>query len=269
MEIDEFLTRIGVKESNPTIFRLEERATLNVDNLGNGNATEVLKGVKTYTNTEDKSVSVVGFLAYDKPFPESVFAIPSEDLRNLLAESERIEIQESKLMGYGAMDFAFNLQVLEKGKTIKLTYDNQPIPLDKDTVKKILRVATVLGIKDTDSTSSTFIDADGTEIVITLSNKTGNKGKVTIKSDFPEIHSRFESRFVECLKLIGDHDAELNLDGYDPKREHKAHGLARIEMTDSNAIISYYIHEITQKVQESKKAKKEKKEESTESPPEE
>lgn len=262
MEIDEFLTRIGVKEASPTIFKIEERATLNVNNPENGEATETLKGIKTYTKTEDKSIIVIGFLTYDKPFPEQVFAIPSEDLRNLMAESERIEIQESKLMGYGAMDFSFNLQILDNSKTIKPKYDNDPVFLDKDTIKKILRVANVLDIKDSDSTSSTYVDADGEKLTITLVNKLGNKGTVVIPSKFPEIHSRFENRFVECLKLVGDNDVELNLDGYNPAREHKAHGLARIEMMDSNAIISYYIHEITQKVQESKKAKKEKKEES-------
>ena len=237
MEIDEFLNRIGIKDASPTIFRLEEREI----------NTEKKRGIRTHTNVTDGSVSIVGFIAYNKPFPDQIFAIPSEDLKNILRESERIEIMDSKLMGYGNVDFAFNLQVLEKGKGIHLQYDNPEILLDKENIKKILKIDSIL------SSTSVFIDTDGKNVIITLQNKIGNIGKVTIPSNFPEFHARFEGRFVECLKLAGDTNVSFNLDGYDPKRDHKMHGLARIEVTDSNAMISYYINEITQKVQEKKK----------------
>ena len=261
MEIDEFLTRIGVKDANPTIFRVEERVALDAEKLPvNGEAMKKLRGIRTHTNTEDRSVSVVGFIVYDKQFPEQIFAIPSNDLRNILAETERIEITGSKLMGYGGnMDFAFNLQVMEKGKGLHLQYDNMPITLVQDVIKRILRIDSIL------ASESVFVDTDGKVAKITLQDKNGSTGKVIVASDFPPFHARFEHRFVECLKLLGDNEATLNLDGYDPKREHKAHGLAKIELMDSNAIIDYYINEITQKVQEQKKTTKKEKEELGES----
>ena len=257
MEIDEFLTRIGVKDANPTIFRIEERVALDAEKLPvDGKVVEKMRGIRTHTSTKSRSVSVIGFIVCADPFPEQIFAIPSNDLRNVLAETDMIDIKDSKLLGYGDdVDFAFNLQVLEKGKGLHLKFDNPPIVLEKEIVKRILKVDSIL------ASSSAFVDTDGEYARITLRDKTGNAGKVTVKSTFPEFHARFEERFVECLKLLGDNGATLNLDGYDPGREHKAHGLAKIELLDSNAIISYYVNEITQKVQEQKKAKKEKEEE--------
>ena len=252
MEIDEFLTRIGIKEANPTIFRIEERATLDGEKLPvNGEAVNKLRGIRTHTNTNDRSVSIVGFIVYEKQFPEQIFALPSNDLRNVIAETDRIEIIGSKLMGYSnSMDFAFNLQVMEKGKGLHLRYDNVSISLTKDVIKRILKIDSMI------TAESVFVDTDGKVTKITLQNKTGDIGKVIIASSFPEFHARFENRFVECLKLLGDNEATLNLDGYTPNREHKAHGLGRIELVDSNAIVDYYINEITQKVQERKKITK-------------
>lgn len=261
MEIDEFLTRIGIKEANPTIFRIEERATLDAEKLPvNGEVVNKLRGIRTHTNTKDRSVSIVGFIVYDRQFPEQIFALPSNDLRNVIAETDRIEIIGSKLMGYGnSMDFAFNLQVMEKGKGLHLRYDNTSITLVKDVIKRILKIDGMI------TAESVFVDTDGKIAKITLQNKTGDTGKVIIASDFPEFHARFEDRFIECLKLLGDNEATLNLDGYNPNREHKAHGLGRIELVDSNAIVDYYINEVTQKVQEQKKTTKKEKEE-TEDP---
>lgn len=261
MEIDEFLMRIGVKEASPTIFRVEERPALDAEKLPvNGEAVNKLRGIRTHTNTQDRSVSIVGFIVYEKSFPEQIFAIPSGDLKNILAESERIEISGSKLIGYGGgTDFAFNLQVMEKGKGLHLQYDYPPMVLVTGVIKRILRIDSML------DSESVFIDTDGSIAKITLQGKTGNIGKVIIASEFPPFHARFENRFVECLKLIGDNEATLNLDGYDRKREHNAHGLAKIELVDSNAMITYYISEITQKAQEQKKATGKEKEEAKES----
>lgn len=249
MEIDEFLTRISVSDATPTIFRISERTEL--DEFSR-ESKGTLKGIWSHTNTTDRAITVSGFIIYDKPFPEQIFAIPSGDLRNVLAETERVEIRGSYLLGYGEMDFQFKLEIMNAGKGLHLTYDNPDVFLTKEMIKKIIKIDRYI-----DSVNA-FVDADGKSLSIRLENRNGNSGKVTMESDFPEFHARFEKRFVECLKLVGDNDATLNLDGYDSKREHKAHGLGRIQVRDTNAIITYYMNEITQKVQEQKKSKKSK-----------
>ncbi len=247
MEIDEFLTRIDVQKANPSVFRISERSILDEFK---GDSKGEIRGIWSHTTTADRSISVVGFSKYDKPFPEKVFAMSAKDLRNLLAETDKIEIEDSYLHASGDMDFRFKLEVMEKGKGLHLTYDNPSITLPKEAIQKIIKIDSIV-----DSTSA-FVDTDGEFVTITLKNKESNSGKVKIPSTFPEFHARFEERFVEALKLIGNNDATLNLDGYDPKREHKAHGLAKLELRDSDTIISYYINEVTQKVQEQKKTKK-------------
>lgn len=250
MEIEEFLTRIDIrtdaKKETPTIFRISERSEL--DEFSKDSKGE-LRGIWSHLTTQDKSVTVVGFSKYDKPFPENVFAIPTKDLRNVLVETNSIEIEDSFLHASGDMDFRFKLEVMEKGKGLHLTYDNQPMALTKETIQKLIKIDSIL-----DSTS-TFIDISEGLATITLKNKKGNSGHVRIPSDFPEYHARFEERFMECIKLIGNNDATLNLDGYDPNRDHKAHGLGKLEIRDNDSIISYYITEVTQKAQDERKKK--------------
>jgi len=250
MEIEEFLTRIDIrtdaKKETPTIFRISERSVL--DEFSKDSKGD-LRGIWSHLTTQDRSVTVVGFSKYDKPFPENVFAIPTKDLRNVLLETNKIEIEESYLHASGDMDFRLKLEVMEKGKALRLQYDNPLIALSKETIQKIIKIDSIL-----DSTS-VFIDISEGFATITLKNKNGNSGHVKIPSDFPEYHARFEERFMECIKLIGNNDATLNLDGYDPNRDHKAHGLARLEIRDNDSIISYYIKEVTQKVQDDRKRK--------------
>jgi len=251
MEIEEYLTRIGISNSEPTIFRLSQRSGLDEfgkDTKGN------LKGIWSHTRTIDRSVTVVGFITYDKPFPEQIFALDSEYLKRILSETDRIEIQQSDLVGSGNIDFRFRLEVVDKGKGVNLTYDNPPIVLTKEIIKKILKADKII-----DGAEFVYIDTDGSKVAIIL-EKSNNKAKVSFESDFPLFHARFEKRFVEILKLVGENDVELNLDGYAPDGKtklRKVHGTTRISYTDSNAIIHYYVNEITQKVREEKKEKEE------------
>jgi len=250
MEIEEFLTRIDIrtdaKKETPTIFRISERSVL--DEFSKDSKGD-LRGIWSHLTTQDKSVTVVGFSKYDKPFPENVFAIPTKDLRNVLVETDSIEIEDSYIHASGDVDFRFKLEVMEKGKGLHLKYDNQPMSLTKETMQKLIKADSIL-----DSTS-VFIDISEGFATITLKNKNGNSGHVKIPSDFPEYHARFEERFMECIKLIGNNDATLNLDGYDPNRDHKTHGLGKLELRDNDSIISYYITEVTQKVQDEKRKK--------------
>lgn len=234
MEIDEFLTKIEIRDAGPTLFNAS----------GQSDATTI---IKTHTKTKDMTVTIDGILNYNHKFPAKIFSMDSGDLKNILSVSDTIDIIESKIYGHGIADFAFNLQLLSTGKRINVAYDTEPIILDERIIKTIQKVANTLDMKETDDNAFISIHSSGKDVVIKLENKTGNVGKIKIDQKFPEINSLFSCRFLECIKLAGNGTIELNLDGYNPNKQRPSRGFGMLKISGENYTIMYYISEIPQK----------------------
>ena len=97
MEISEFLTRIDLKGADGTLFKREEK---DVKIVTNGvERTEKRVGINTYTFFENGSAGAVGFIMYDKEFPEQVFSMNPSILKKILEESQDIQIEDTFLVG--------------------------------------------------------------------------------------------------------------------------------------------------------------------------
>jgi hypothetical protein len=245
MEIDEFLTRISLSGADPTIFSLYEKGK-NISATGKelffDNRT-----LKTYTKAED--ASVVGMIRYEKPFPKTIFAMEPEGLKNILAESSDVRIEDTYLMASGNMDFMWKLEVLGKSKSMDFQYERPDILLTKDTIAKIVRADRIL------DASTILIEADGKEVTITLTSKIkSNRAKIIVPSTVKPFDALYEKRFVECLKLCGERDVKFNADGKKSGRNSGVHGAGMIQISDDTATITYYVTEITRSVSQEKKS---------------
>ena len=239
MEIDEFLTRISLSGAEPTIFTLYEKGknvTASGKELFFDNRT-----LKTYTKAED--ASVVGLIRYEKPFPKAIFAMEPEGLKNILAESSDVRIEDTYLIAHGNMDFMWKLEVLGKSKSMDFQYERPDILLTKDTIAKIIRADRIL------DTTTVLVEANGKEATITLTGKIKqNHAKITIPASVKPFDALYEKRFIECLKLCGERDVVFNVDGKKPGTPSEVHGAGMLKISDETATITYYITEITRSV---------------------
>ena len=243
MEIDEFLTRISLSGADPTIFTLYEKGK-NTTPSGKELVFEN-RTLKTYTKAED--ASVVGMIRYEKPFPKTIFAMEPEGLKNILAESSNVKIEDTYLIASGNMDFMWKLEVLGKSKTMDFKYERPDILLTKDTIAKIIRADRIL------DTTTVLVEGNGKDVSITLTGKIkSNHAKITVPSTVKPFDALYEKRFVECLKLCGERDVKFNVDGKKSVMESDVRGAGMIQISDETATISYYVTEITRSVSESR-----------------
>ncbi len=239
MEIDEFLTRISLSGADPTIFTLYEKGK-NITPSGKELVFEN-RTLKTYTKAED--ASVVGMIRYEKPFPKTIFAMEPEGLKNILAESSNVKIEDTYLIASGNMDFMWKLEVLGKSKTMDFKYERPDILLTKDTIAKIIRADRIL------DTTTVLVEGNGKDVSITLTGKIkSNHAKITVPSTVKPFDAMYEKRFVECLKLCGERDVKFNVDGKKSVAESDVRGAGMIQISDETATISYYVTEITRSV---------------------
>ena len=243
MEIDEFLTRISLSGADPTIFTLYEKGK-NTTPSGKELVFEN-RTLKTYTKAED--ASVVGMIRYDRPFPKTIFAMEPEGLKNILAESSDIRIEDTFLIAKGNMEFMWKLEVLGKSKTLDFQYERPDILLTKDTIAKIIRADRIL------DTTTVLVEGNGKEVNITLTGKIkSNHAKIVVPSTVKPFDALYEKRFVECLKLCGERDVKFNADGKKPGMDSEVHGAGMLQIADDTATITYYITEITRSVSQEK-----------------
>jgi hypothetical protein len=243
MEIDEFLTRISLSGADPTIFTLYEKGK-NITPSGKELVFDN-RTLKTYTKAED--ASVVGMIRYDRPFPKTIFAMEPEGLKNILAESSDIRIEDTFLIAKGNMEFMWKLEVLGKSKTLDFQYERPDILLTKDTIAKIIRADRIL------DTTTVLVEATGKEVNITLTGKIkSNHAKIVVPSTVKPFDALYEKRFVECLKLCGERDVKFNADGKKPGMDSEVHGAGMLQIVDDTATITYYITEITRSVSQEK-----------------
>ena len=243
MEIDEFLTRISLSGADPTIFTLYEKGK-NTTPSGKELVFEN-RTLKTYTKAED--ASVVGMIRYEKPFPKTIFAMEPEGLKNILAESSNVRIEDTYLIASGNMDFMWKLEVLGKSKTMDFQYERPDILLTKDTIAKIIRADRIL------DTTTVLVEANGKEVSITLTGKIKqNHAKITVPSTVKPFDALYEKRFIECLKLCGERDVKFNADGKKPGMDSEVHGAGMLQIADDSASITYYVTEITRSVSQNR-----------------
>ena len=243
MEIDEFLTRISLSGADPTIFTLYEKGK-NITPSGKELVFDN-RTLKTYTKAED--ASVVGMIRYDRPFPKTIFAMEPEGLKNILAESSDITIEDTFLIAKGNMEFMWKLEVLGKSKTLDFQYERPDILLTKDTIGKIIRADRIL------DTTTVLVEGNGKEVNITLTGKIkSNHAKIVVPSTVKPFDALYEKRFVECLKLCGERDVKFNADGKKPGMDSEVHGAGMLQIADDTATITYYITEITRSVSQEK-----------------
>ena len=243
MEIDEFLTRISLSGADPTMFTLYEKGK-NTTPSGKELVFEN-RTLKTYTKAED--ASVVGMIRYDRPFPKTIFAMEPEGLKNILAESSNVRIEDTYLIASGNMDFMWKLEVLGKSKTMDFQYERPDILLTKDTIAKIIRADRIL------DTTTVLVEANGKEVSITLTGKIkSNHAKITVPSTVKPFDALYEKRFIECLKLCGERDVKFNADGKKPGMDSEVHGAGMLQIADDSASITYYVTEITRSVSQNR-----------------
>ena len=244
MEIDEFLTRISLSGADPTIFTLYEKGK-NITPSGKELVFEN-RTLKTYTKTED--ASVVGMIRYEKPFPKTIFAMEPEGLKNILAESSNVKIEDTYLIASGNMDFMWKLEVLGKSKSMDFQYERPDILLTKENIAKIIRADRIL------DATTVLVEGNGKDVSITLTGKIkSNHAKITIPSSVKPFDALYEKRFVECLKLCGERDVVFNADGKKPGTPSEVHGAGMLKISDDTATITYYVTEITRSVSQEKK----------------
>jgi len=243
MEIDEFLTRISLSGADPTIFTLYEKGK-NTTPSGKELVFEN-RTLKTYTKAED--ASVVGMIRYDRPFPKTIFAMEPEGLKNILAESSNVRIENTYLIASGNMDFMWKLEVLGKSKTMDFQYERPDILLTKDTIAKIIRADRIL------DTTTVLVEGNGKELSITLTGKIkSNHAKIVVPSTVKPFDALYEKRFIECLKLCGERDVKFNADGKKPGMDSEVHGAGMLQIADDTASITYYVTEITRSVSQNR-----------------
>ena len=243
MEIDEFLTRISLSGADPTIFTLYEKGK-NTTPSGKELVFEN-RTLKTYTKAED--ASVVGMIRYDRPFPKTIFAMEPEGLKNILAESSNVRIENTYLIASGNMDFMWKLEVLGKSKTMDFQYERPDILLTKDTIAKIIRADRIL------DTTTVLVEGNGKELSITLTGKIkSNHAKIVVPSTVKPFDALYEKRFIECLKLCGERDVKFNADGKKPGMDSEVHGAGMLQIADDTASITYHVTEITRSVSQNR-----------------
>lgn len=234
MEITEFLTKIDLKGATNTIFKKEEKDAKIVSETGE--TIKKISGINSYTYFDNGSSAVTGFLRYEKPFPEQIFSLSPSVLKGILEEADNLEVVDSFLVGKTDNGNIVKDLELTKWRTVRAKYDNPPVLIKNNIVKTIIRRSQII-----DPASLTIV-GDGNELVFTTySNIGSSSSKVKIKSDL-KVESMLEaSTFLEILRMVGDMDIRLYIDS--SNLEDRKKSPVKIEIFDSNTIISYYITE--------------------------
>ena len=262
MELSEFLTRIDLKGADGTLFKREEK---DVKIVSNGvERMEKRNGINTYTFFDSGSAGVVGFTTYDKDFPDQVFKMNPSILKKILEESQELQIEDTFLIGKS--DHGDIREDIEpaKWKTVRGKYDNPPIRLKKDILSRVIRRSQII------DPNRITIKSDGKELTIMMYSRIGSStSEIKMPCDQVLEAEPECSMFLEILDKLGDEDANLYVDILNP--EGRKRSPTKIEISDKNSVISYYItetHVSTSKQKEdgekpkkSKKPKDESKEE--------
>lgn len=266
MEISEFLTRIDLKGADGTLFKREEK---DVKIVTNGvERTEKRVGINTYTFFENGSAGAVGFIMYDKEFPEQVFSMNPSILKKILEESQDIQIEDTFLVGKSNHgDIREDIEPA-KWRTVKGKYDNPPIKIKKDIISRIIKRSQII------DPNRITLKSDGKELTIMMYSRIGSStSEVKIPCEQIVETEPEGSMFLEILDRVGDQDMNMYVDVLNP--EGRKRSPTKIEISDKTAVISYYItetHVSTSKPKEDKEKtkktkKKDKEEKETESEP--
>ena len=254
MEIEEFLTRMNIKGADNTFYKREEKDVKIINN--EEESIEKRLGINVYTRFNDGSAAVVGFITYDKTFPDDIFSMNPGVLAKILSESDSIYIDGTFLVGtskYG--DIKEDIEP-ETWKTIKAKYENPPIVIKSEYINKLLKRSEII------DPNRITLKSDGKELIITLYSKIGSSiSQVKIPCNFIIEAEPWTNPFLEVLDRVKDYDINLYVDAMNPQDRKKSP--IKIEISDKTAVISYYITEthIISNKEEKPKNKKEKKEE--------
>ena len=221
MEIEEFLMKMDMKGANNTFYKKEK----------DGEA-----GINAYTKFNDGSSAVVGFIKYDKDFPEEVFSMNPGILSKIISESDSIYVEDTFLVGtsiYGNIK-----EDIEPAtwKTIKSQYDNPAVKIQKEYINKIIRRAEII------DPNKVTLKGDGKELTITLYSKIGSSvSEVKIPCELEMDSTPWFSSFMDTLNMVRDFDINLYVDIDNPEGRRKSP--IKIEIEDGNSKISYYVTE--------------------------
>lgn len=247
MDITEYLNRINLKSADTTLFKKEMK---DVKLVKDGKETkESITGISTYTFFENGSAGVVGFLRYENDFPEQVFSIDPTILNKILELTDSIEIEDTFLVGkskYGEIKRDLNL---EKWRTLKIEYENEPLEISNEIIQRIIKTDNII-----DSAYITM-EGDGKNLIITLFPKmTNSEAKIVIPSKIKTSYKFNSFTFMEVLKILGTSNVKFYMDNI--QHEERKNLPLKIELTDTNAQISYYITEVIVEVAENESNKK-------------
>jgi hypothetical protein len=253
MELSEFLTRVDLKGADGTLFKREEK---DVKIVSNGvERVEKRVGINTYTFFDNGAAGAVGFIMYDKEFPDQVFAMSPSILSKILEESQDLQIEDTFLVGKSSHgDIREDIEPA-KWRTVKGKYDNPPIRIKKDFISRIIRRSQII------DPNRITLKSDGKELTIMMYSRIGSStSEVKIPCEQIVETEPEGSMFLEVLNRIGDQDVNLYVDAVNP--EGRKRSPTKIEISDKNSTISYYVtetHVSTSKPKEDEKPKKSKK----------
>lgn len=228
MEISEFLTRIDLKGADGTLFRKEERE-LTILN-GTEKKVETKTGINIYTKFDNGSSAVTGFILYDKDFPSQTFKMSPNLLKKILEQTDNITLEDTFLVGHAPDGNIFEDIEPDEWKTINIKYTNKPIKIKKDIISKILKRSEII-----DPNKITLV-SDGQQMVITLYSKIGSsKSEIKFDCDVVVSAEPQSTTFFNILDRIGENDVNLLIDNDNSKKPIK------LEISDKNAVIAYYV----------------------------
>lgn len=235
MELSEFLTRIDLKGADGTLFKKE---TKEVKIVSDGvERIEKREGINTYTFYDNGSAGVVGFIMYDKDFPEQVFKINPSILKKIIGEVQSIQIDDTFLVGKSTHgDIKEDIEPA-KWRSVKGKYDSPPIRIKKDFISRIIRRSQIV------DPNRITLKSDGKELTITMYSRIGSSiSEVKIPCEQIIEAEPEGSMFLEILDKVEDQDVNLYVDIINP--EGRKRSPTKIEISDKNTVISYYITEV-------------------------
>ena len=221
MEIEEFLTKMDMKGANNTFYKKEK---------------DGITGINAYTKFNDGSSAVVGFIKYEKDFPEEVFSMNPGILSKIISESDSIYIEDAFLVGtsiYGNIK-----EDIEPAtwKTINAVYENPPVKIQKEYINKIIKRSEII------DPNKVTLKSDGKELTITLYSKIGSSiSEVKIPCELKIDSTPWFSSFMDTLNMVRDYDVNLYVDVDKP--ENRRRSPIKMEIEDDNSKISYYVTE--------------------------
>lgn len=252
MDITEYLNRINLRSADATLFKKEEKEVKIVRD--NEEVVENIKGISTYTYFENGSAGVVGFLRYEKSFPDQVFSIDPAILNKMLDLTDSIDIEDTYLVGKSKYGEIRRDLVLKKWRRVQAKYDNEPLIVKNDLIQRIVSTDSIV------DSSYITLEGDGEKLTITMFPKiTNGEAKIVVPTDIKTSYRFDASIFMEVMKIIGSANVKFYMDTVEPEGRKKSP--IKIELTDKNAQIAYFVTEAMVEVSQTKTEKKSKKEE--------